>query len=293
VAFPALLESFAVGWFDLIRNNAGCKGANLANFRVRTVVTLSALLGLASAILAPAYASDMAVKAPPPAQPSTSDTDSYVIWMGAGYKDQGEGGNIGGIYALNGNLGVSGWAVRGQFVYVDYRFPSTLSASGTANGTFTDGNASIGYQYVNDTFQASGFVGYDYQDTITSPAAAGNPAVGAQSGAIFSGRVANEGDKVKFPVEIDGSYSTAYNSFWARGRTGMNFGTYTIGPELIGMGDNFFDEARIGGYVTYKLSNHFILDLGSGYADALRGEGSPGGRGGSGVYVEGGLVFLH
>ena len=250
-------------------------------------------LGGTGAAYTRAAAADMATKAAPIAtSQSASDVNSSVFWLGSDFKSNVDAGNIGGIYAFSGNLDAPGWLVRGQATYVGYDFSSPFAASGTAHGNFSDGSAAIGYQWVGNGFVASAFVGPDYQNYQINPAAASDPRVGDRWGAIFWGRVATAGG-AQFPSAIDGQYSTANNSFWIRGRTGVRVGSFTFGPEAIGLGNVVYDEFRAGGYASYDLSRYVILQGDLGYADATRGENSAGGRGGSGVYGGVTLVFLH
>jgi hypothetical protein len=258
---------------------------------VRLVVSAALAIGAASAFSPRAVAADMATKAQPAAT-SPSDVNSSVLWLGGDFKNEADGGNIGGIYALNGNLDAPGWLVRGQFTYVDYNFNSTLSPSGSARGQFSEGSAAIGYQWTGNGYVASGFVGPDYQNYDINPAAAATPGVGDRLGAIFFGRVATMGD-TQFPSAIDGDFSSANDSYWVRGRTGMRFGSLTLGPEAIALGSKVYDEVRGGGYASYDLSRNVILQGDLGYADATRGENSSGGRGGNGVYGGVTVVFLH
>ena len=249
-------------------------------------------LGTVVGISARASAADMATKAPPPAA-TPSDADFTVVWLGSDFKNDVSAGNVGGIYALNGNLDTSGWLVRGQFTYVGYGFDTTLATSGTGTGKFYEGSGAIGYQAVGNGFVASGLVGVDGQNYNVSPAASLPSNIGDRIGAIFFGRLATTGN-VEFPSAIDGDYSTANNSFWVRGRTGARFGNFVFGPEVIGLGNNSFDEARFGGYVSYDLSRYLILQGDAGYADSNpRGTNTAGARGGSGAYGGVTLVFLH
>jgi hypothetical protein len=254
------------------------------------VLSAAVLVSAAEASNSRANAADMATKAPPLSAPG--DVNSSVVWLGGDFKNDVAAGNIGGIYAFSGNLDASGWLVRGQFSYVGYDFNTTLSASGTANGRFSEGSGALGYQVVGGGWVASGFVGVDGQNYNIDPPAAATAGVGDKAGAIFFGRIATMGG-APYPISIDGDYSTANDSFWVRGRTGVKFTSITVGPEIIGLGNVAFDEVRAGGYVSFDLSRSMILQADLGYANATRGENSSAGRGGSGAYGGVTLVFLH
>lgn len=259
----------------------------------RQILNGALWIAAVTVLSAPALAADMLTKAAPAAtNQAPSDVNSSVLWLGGDFKNDVAAGNIGGIYALSGNLDTPGWLVRGQFTYVNYDFNTALSASGNATGNLYQGSGAIGYQWVGNGFVASGLVGVDEEDYNINPAAAATPGLGNRLGAIFYGRIATTGG-AQFPSAIDGDFSTAYNSFWIRGRTGVRFGSLTIGPEAIGLGNEFFDEARVGGYFSYDLTTKFIVQADLGYADATRSENNAAGGGGSGVYGGVALIFLH
>lgn len=258
-------------------------------------LTLLSLVFLAGTglVCTSAAAADMATKVAPYSTPqAASDLNSSVLWLGSDFKNDVAAGNIGGIYAFSGNLDASGWLVRGQATYVGYDFSSPFATSGTAHGNFGEGSAAIGYQWAGNGYVVSAFVGPDYQDYHINPAAAADPRIHDEWGAVFWGRVATMGG-AQYPSAIDGQFSTANNSFWIRGRTGVKFGNLTVGPEAIGLGNVVYDEFRAGGYASYDLSRYVILQGDLGYADATHGENSAGGRGGSGVYGGVTLAFLH
>jgi hypothetical protein len=184
---------------------------NYLRIGARLVLSATVSIGAANALTSYASAADMLTKAPPPAA-AASDVNSSVLWLGSDFKNDVAAGNIGGIYALNGNLDATGWLVRGQFTYVGYGFSTTQSATGSAQGNFYEGSGAIGYQVVGNGFVASGLVGLDDQNYNINPAAAATPGIGDALGAIFFGRIATMGG-AQYPTAIDGDYSTANNSF--------------------------------------------------------------------------------
>jgi hypothetical protein len=262
-----------------------------SGIRARWILASAVCVAVAGVASTQASAADLVTKAPA-ADTTPFDVNSTVLWLGSDFKNNVDAGNVGGIYAFSGNLDAPGWLVRGQATYVGYDFSSPFAASGEAHGNFAEGSVALGYQWAGNGFVASAFVGPDYQNYAIQPPAAADPRVGDQWGAIFWGRVATMGG-AQFPSAIDGQYSTANNSFWVRGRTGVRLGRFTLGPEVISLGNSAFDEFRGGGYVSYDLSSKVILQADLGYADATWGENSGGGRGGSGVYGGVTLVLLH
>jgi hypothetical protein len=158
------------------------------------------------------------------------------------------------------------------------------------HGDFFRGDGAIGYQVIGYGLVAQGFVGADYENYDFHPASAGNPQLKDRAGAIFFGRVASA-TATQFPFAIDGLFETANSDFWVRGRTGLKFGKWTVGPEAIILGNVAFDEARFGGFATYDLSGNMSVQANLGYADGIRNDNS--GRGSSGVYGGVTLVFVH
>lgn len=157
-------------------------------------------------------------------------------------------------------------------------------------GDFFRGDGAIGYQVFGYGLVAQGFVGGDYEQYDFHPASAGNPRLKDGAGAILYGRVASA-TATQFPFAIDGQFETTNSDFWVRGRTGLKFSNWTVGPEAILLGNVSFDEARFGGFVTYDLTRNMSVQANLGYADGIRNDNS--GRGSSGVYGGLTLVFVH
>lgn len=256
---------------------------------VRLVLGMVVAVGAATALSSRASAADMATKAPPLSSPS--DAYSSVLWLGGDFQNQASAGSVGGIYALSGNLDAQGWLVRGQFTYAGFDFNNGSTVAGSGHGNFSDGSGLIGYQIVGNGLAASGYVGLDYQSYNFDPASANTNGLGNRAGVMLAGRIATLGS-TQYPFAIDGQYSTAYNEFWVRARPGVKFGNLTVGPEVVGLGNNVFDEVRGGGFASYDISRGVTVQADLGYADGLRDNNGVG-RGVSGAYGGVTLVLLH
>ena len=244
-------------------------------------------IGAANALPSQAQAADIIGKAPAQ-QPADSGGPATAMWVGGDFKDNVAAGYAGGVLAVNGNLSLPGWLLRGDVVGVGFDFAMPPGPNGHGDMFRSDG--AVGYQVLGFGLVAQGFVGADYEQYDFHPASAGNPRLKDGVGAIFYGRVASA-TATQFPFAIDGQFETVNSDFWVRGRTGMKFGKFTVGPEAILLGDVAFDEARFGGFVTYDFMNNMSVQANVGYADGIRNDNS--GRGSSGVYGGLTLVFVH
>jgi Cellulose biosynthesis protein BcsS len=236
----------------------------------------------------PARATDLPVKAAP-APASVYTAPASVWWLGGDFKNRAATGYVGGIYALNGNLSSSGWLVRGQFTYVGSDFNSTLSSSGKVDFSLARENAAIGYQVFQGGWVFSGFVGVDNQNYHFSPSSAAPSRPKDETGAIFFGRIATASN-TRYPMALEGQYSTANDDYWIRFRPGMRFNNITVGPEVVGLGNDSYDEFRVGGFLAYDFSPMMSFQVDAGYADNTHNGGA--GNGGSGAYGGVTLVFL-
>jgi hypothetical protein len=261
-----------------------------AGIGVRLILSMAVAVGAAAALSSQASAADMATKAPP--QMASSDAYSSVLWLSGDFQNNVSDGSVGGIYALSGNLDAPGWLVRGQYTYAGFDdFNAFSLGTGTGHGTFSDGSGLIGYQIVGNGVAASGYVGIDYQSYHFNPASANTNGLGDRAGLMLAGRVATVGAN-PYSFAIDGQYSTAYNEFWVRARPGAKFGSLTVGPEVVGLGNNVFDQVRGGGFASYEVARGLTVEADLGYADAT-GNNNSGSRGGSGIYGGVTLVLLH
>jgi hypothetical protein len=222
---------------------------------------------------------------------SAAASPSAALWAGAAFKSRATAGYAGGVWApMTHSLDADGILVRGEYVYVSYDFNSRNSGTGEAHGTLNRANAQIGYQMVRYGLAGSLFVGPDYQDYSVSPSRAESHNVNDKLGAMFVGRVARAGAQ-EFPVSLEGNFSTANTTYWTRLRPGMNFGEFTVGPELGALGNRDYDEGRYGAFASINLGSAVILQTSIGYSQSFRRHVSAT-SGGEGAYGEVSLVVL-
>lgn len=213
------------------------------------------------------------------------DTNSTALWIGVALMEDAIAGHAGGVWAANGDLDASGFLFRGQAIYVGYEFDTDDDDDG--DGELARANASVGYQIGGEGMVASLFAGIDYQDVSVDPD--DDSELDDELGLIVTGRIATTGPTV-LPMSLEGNYSTANDTYWARARIGYSFDWVSVGPEAAVLGDAGFDAFRIGGYAAVNLGDGIILDLNAGYHDAS-GSGDSGGSEDS-AYGGATLVFV-
>jgi hypothetical protein len=239
---------------------------------------LPASLMLAALPVMSAYAADIA--------PEPVDTNSTVIWAGVAFEEsEAWAAHAGGIWAANGDLDSSGFLFRGQVLYVDWEFDRDNDDDG--DGQIARGNASIGYQFAGDGIVAAIFAGVDYQEVDVDPG--GDTDLDDELGVIVTGRLATNGP-TDLPMSLEGNYSTANDTYWARARIGYSFDWLAVGPEFAVLGDTGLDAYRVGGYAALNLSDGVILEVNGGYHDA---DGSANDHGSDdGAYGGATIVFV-
>lgn len=188
---------------------------------------------------------------------------------------------LGGIYAFNG-LGHDSVYLRvlGAHAWYDYTSGAGL---GTIDGRVALADALLGYQIVRSNIRVGLAAGVEYQDYRLSPNDPGNKIRGSETGFKVMGDVGTLVAKPWF-FDLIGSYSTAFDSYWSRGRVGYDIGNVVIGPEVVFYGNLDFNAERFGGFVQLDIpsKHHFTrTSLSLGY-EKTGDSGVFGGR--EGVY---------
>jgi hypothetical protein len=225
--------------------------------------------------------------------PVSSGAKSTVMFSGAEWSKDASYFYSGVIYALNRDLGRDGILLRAYGGSVDYEYDDASVAGGRVDGDGIQGDAMIGYIWHLGRANFSAYVGVDYQKYDLSPQPALPGVDGSEVGFKVAADIASAGGPLYYTLQA--TYSTAFDSYWARARIGYDAGRFVIGPEAIALGNESFDAQRIGGFATLRFElTPGILSEVTGYAgyqfvddDNNGTRGSTGG--GEGAY--GGIGF--
>ncbi|HVY42198.1 MAG TPA: cellulose biosynthesis protein BcsS [Hyphomicrobiaceae bacterium] len=195
------------------------------------------------------------------------------------------------IYSFNRDIGRDGFLLRLYGSHVDYEYDNSGVPGGKVDGDGWQGDVMIGYKIGRGVWWAAGYIGVDYQDHDLTPNDFSNPVRGSEVGFKVSADMATLREGTPLYFSLGGEYSTAFNSYWARARVGLNQPRYTFGPEFIAMGSDSFDAQRVGAFLTFDLNltptMPIEVTISGGYqfvGDSNNGDsfGSGGGEGGYG-----------
>jgi hypothetical protein len=237
---------------------------------------LVAIAAAAFALIAPASAGDMTTSQPAPKR--------GVYFSGIDLVEGSTYTYSGIIVATNGDLQRDGVLLRVYGSWVGYDLDP-------GDGRGLQGDAMIGYKFTRGPVWGSIFVGIDVQDFDLSPDDPTAEVRGTETGFKVSGDLATVyGSPVH--ASIAGSYSTAFDSYWARGRLGAFRNRMTVGGEAIAFGNIDYEARRLGGFLTLHDLNPFNyrpFDLTFSVGHQWVGDDNGGGAfsgfgGGEGIY---------
>ena len=193
---------------------------------------------------------------------SPAKADVATLFAGASFKEDSAYGYGGGVAALNGDLGKDGFLVRAIVGGGAYEYQS---GAVTIDGKTLQVDGMVGYQLFLAPVRLSAYAGVNYQDHDLTPADPLNSTSGGQTGFKMQGELETM-DASPLYVSAIGSYSTANDSYWARGRAGMGLFSTTVGPEIVFDGNDEYDAQRYGGFISVGLGIA-TLSFSAGWAD--------------------------
>lgn len=216
---------------------------------------------------------------------------STVTFSGSDWSKDASYFYSGVIFALNRDLGRDGVVLRGFAGVPMYEYDSASAPGGIVDGDGIQGDLMVGYLWHRDRVTFSAYVGVDYQNYDLTPDDLSSSVRGSEVGFKAAADLASPYDS-PFYFNLHGSYSTAFDTYWTRGRIGYNAGRFVIGPEVIAMGNDGFDARRVGGFATlrFELSPAISSEI-TGYVghQFVDDDGDESSRGGEGTY--GGVGF--
>ena len=178
-------------------------------------------------------------------------------------------GYMGVLYAPNGmeqsGLRLSAFGLTGQ-----YRYQGDTDGF---RGKFVSTDAMLGWSNVFDNGAVTLAVGVNYQDHSVTPFDPANSVQGAKTGFKVQGDLWVN-PTAKTLVFVLGSYSTAFDTYYAIGRLGYDVagsGAF-FGPEVGGQGNDRTDQVRLGAHISSIALGAAKLGLSSGWMRE-RGEG--------------------
>ena len=181
-----------------------------------------------------------------------SSPKSTVTFSGADWAKHSSYFYSGVIHALNRDLGRDGVVLRGFAGVPLFEYRADQFEGGWVDGDGIQGDLMIGYMWQRPFVTFSAYVGIDYQDYDLTPNDPTAKVNGSETGFKVAADLTSAYES-PFYFNLHGSYSTAFDTYWARGRIGYNAGRFVIGPEVIAMGNDGFDAHRVGGFATLRF----------------------------------------
>jgi hypothetical protein len=155
-------------------------------------------------------------------------------------------GFTGAAVALNGDLSRNGFFLRLYGSRVDYDLDP-----GDGRGYQVD--VMLGYRVNTPKIEGGLYIGADHQNYRLDPDDPTAEVRGTEWGFKVVADLATVREGTPFYFGLEGEYSTAFQTYWARGRVGLNARGFTFGPEAIAVGDLEFDAQRVGAFILTDL----------------------------------------
>ncbi len=246
---------------------------------------LLGFLGLAAATAAaPALASE-------PTRAPESGPGWLITYSGVDFAKDSNYFYTGALVSLNRDFSRSGLVLQLYSGYAAYEYDNPAVAGGVVDGDGTQLSGMLGYLFVQPGVTVGLYAGVDWQNYDLTPNDPTNRVQGSEAGFRVGGDIRMHGPQ--HYASLEGYYSTAFDSYWARGRVGANMGGFVVGPEGVALGSDGWDAQRAGAFMMTKLNltprSPVELTISGGYQ--FTGNTSGGSSGGEGAYGAVGISF--
>jgi outer membrane immunogenic protein len=198
---------------------------------------------------------------------STDESGSNIMaFTGIDVSKLSTSGWVGALIAPAKDLDTSGlrvWVVgeAGGYMYSD---------GGTwFRGVYESGEVLAGYGFEGDNYSINLLAGPNAINHMVSPYDPTNHVQGTDGG------IKVRADAYVTPTAAtmsytEGEYSTAFQTYWAREKFGFditNGQQIYVGPEVAVVGDERFNQWRVGGHISNMKIGKLEIDLSAGFAD--------------------------
>ncbi len=225
------------------------------------------------------------------AQDEAEHVTSVYTFSGADWAKNSSSYYTGALISLQRNFGKDGFVLRVLGQYGDFEYDEITVPGGQVDGDMHGGDVMIGYQFTRGFVTATIYIGVDYLDYDLSPDVPTEIIRGDEVGFKVAGDLETSTETPLF-VSINGSYSTAFETYYAQLRLGYNTRRFAFGPEGAVSGDESGDIQRLGGFATFRFNltpvNESEITVYAGHQFADDGDG-PDASGDEGTY--GGVSF--
>jgi len=200
--------------------------------------------------------------------------DDTVVFGGIDGKEGSSYFYLGAVHAFNG-FGVDGPALKafvgaGEFDYDTD--PLGNYPGGNVPGDSRAFDLMIGYRKHIGDYQLGVYAGVNSQTidqelikawggTITDA-----DAVGSDAGLKVEFEVTRNAAQGHY-LDVRGNYSQVFDTYWTRGRLGWKVGSVIVGPEVAFLGNDDFDQDRIGIFAVIGGSGNISVNLSAGQAN--------------------------
>jgi Cellulose biosynthesis protein BcsS len=167
-------------------------------------------------------------------------------------------------FALGGTLQQSGFRLRLEGLGGTYGFEQAPT-NVTVTGKQYEGGALVGYQQVWNSGSLGAYVGANVRENTVPSSDPTTSSLGTRVG--FKAAV----DAYLLPapatmMSVYGSYSSAYDAYYARFRAGYSlFGFGYLGPEVAVLGDDYYNQTRVGAHLTAMQLGAMQVGVSGGY----------------------------
>ena len=208
-----------------------------------------ALVALAALVVSsmPAFADGMD-KRSPVMENFYGPTYSHSIFTGGEVARNSWEGYLGTIVAVNRDLSKDGVLLRAMGSYGRYDYDFGLAVDGTSR----QGDVMVGYLWVRQQFHMALYAGVDFIDHNLTPFDPNNPAQGRETG--FKVGIDLESHRysgLPYYYALEGTYSTAFDTYFLLGRVGANRNGTIFGVEGWLLGDESGHAQRVGGFLGF------------------------------------------
>ena len=167
-------------------------------------------------------------------------------------------------FALGSTLQQSGLRLRLEGLGGTYGFEQAPT-NVTTTGKQYEGGALVGYQQVWNFGSLGAYIGANVRENTVPSSDQTTNSLGTRVG--FKAAV----DAYLLPapatmMSVYGSYSTAYDAYYARFRAGYSFfGFGYLGPEVAVLGDDYYNQTRVGAHLSAMQLGALQVGVAGGY----------------------------